>query len=225
MFTLSLCIAALTAGAALAQGQPSNAPKPPNTSQPPNTLQPPSTSQPPATLQTPNTPPPQPPRAGSQRPSPPQQPATGATVIAPAPAAPRRQFQPVNTRVDLSITDQRGGSAPIKRTLSVVVADGMTGSVRSQSEVLAVGSVPLNVDASPELLADGKIRLGLNVQYDWPAPVENAREAPRGTVIKTALHDSLTLILENDKPMIAAQSADPIGDRQVTVEVKATILR
>jgi hypothetical protein len=215
MFTLSLCVAALSAGAALAQGQPSNAPQPPTGSQPPSTLQPPNTPQPQ----------PQPPRAGNQRPSPPQQPATGAAVIAPAPAAPRRQFQPVNTRVDLSITDQRGGSAPIKRTLSVVVADGMTGSVRSQSEVLAVGSVPLNVDASPELLADGKIRLGLNVQYDWPAPIENARDAPRGTVIKTALHDSLTLILENDKPMIAAQSADPLGDRQVTVEVKATILR
>jgi len=201
-FTLSLCVAALTAGTALAQGQPASAPQPPNTVQPQ----------------------PQPPRAGSQRPAPPQQPAPAA-VPAPGPPAPRRQFQAVNTRVDLSITDQRGGSAPIKRTLSVVVADGMTGSVRSQSEVLAVGSVPLNVDASPELLVDGKIRLGLNVQYDWPAPIENARDAPRGTVIKTALHDSLTLILDNDKPMIAAQSADPIGDRQVTVEVKATILR
>jgi hypothetical protein len=198
---LGLCLSTLTVGAALAQGQPPNTPQPVSGPQPASR--------------------PQPARAGNQRPSPPQQPAAAA----PAPAAPRRQFQAINTRVDLSITDQRGGSAPIKRTLTVVVADGMTGSVRSQSEVLAVGSVPLNVDASPELLADGKIRLGLNVQYDWPAPIENARDAPRGTVIKTALHDSLTLILENDRPMIAAQSADPIGDRQVTVEVKATILR
>jgi hypothetical protein len=31
--------------------------------------------------------------------------------------------------------------------------------------------------------------------------------------------------LENGKSMVAAQSADPIGDRQVTVEVKATILK
>jgi hypothetical protein len=58
-----------------------------------------------------------------------------------------------------------------------------------------------------------------------PAPMEAGRDAPRGTVVKTNLRDSVTLILENDKPMIAAQSADPIGDRQVTVEVKATILR
>ena len=33
------------------------------------------------------------------------------------------------------------------------------------------------------------------------------------------------LILENGKTMVVAQSADPVGDRQVTVEVKATILR
>ena len=39
------------------------------------------------------------------------------------------------------------------------------------------------------------------------------------------LHESVPVILENGKPMIAAQSADPIGDRQVTVEVKATILK
>jgi hypothetical protein len=43
--------------------------------------------------------------------------------------------------------------------------------------------------------------------------------------MKTVMHDSVSLILESAKPMIAAQSADPIGDRQVTVEVKATVLR
>ncbi len=78
-----------------------------------------------------------------------------------------------------------------------------------------------------ELLADGKIRLGFNLQYDWPAPIDAADRTPpaRGTVVKTTMHDSVSLILESGKSMIAAQSADPIGDRQVTVEVKATILR
>jgi hypothetical protein len=32
-------------------------------------------------------------------------------------------------------------------------------------------------------------------------------------------------VLESGKPIVAAQSADPVGDRQVTIEVKATILR
>jgi hypothetical protein len=157
-------------------------------------------------------------------PAPPRSATPAAAPAAPAPA-PRRTGQPINVRIDLSINDQRAGSAPIKRTLSMVVADGMAGSIRSQSEVMAVGAVPLNVDVSPDLLADNKIRLTLTLQYDWPAPIEAGRDAPRGTVVKTALRDSVTLILENDKPMIAAQSADPIGDRQVTVEVKATILR
>jgi len=166
--------------------------------------------------QPPPVPAPAPPRSAT--------PAAAPAVPAPVPP-PRRTGQPINVRIDLSINDQRAGSAPIKRTLSMVVADGMAGSIRSQSEVLAVGPVPLNVDVSPDLLADNKIRLNLTLQYDWPAPVEAGRDTPRGTVVKTALRDSVTLILDNDKPMIAAQSADPIGDRQVTVEVKATILR
>ena len=149
------------------------------------------------------------------------------TAIAPTP---RREGQPVNIKIDFTITDQRGGAPAIKRTLTMMVADERTGSIRSQSAVFQVGDVPLNIDASPSLLTDGKIRLGFNLQYDWPAPIEGQptspeRPLPRGTVIKTQLHDSVTLILESGKPMVAAQSADPIGDRQVTVEVKATVLR
>jgi hypothetical protein len=146
----------------------------------------------------------------------------------PAPAAARREGQPVNIKIDFTITDQRGSAPAIKRTLTLIVADERTGSIRSQSSVFQVGDVPLNVDASPSLLTDGKIRLGFNLQYDWPAPLDAANpttQPPRGTVIKTALHDSVMLILESGKPMIAAQSADPIGDRQVTVEVRATVLR
>ena len=159
------------------------------------------------------------PRASTEQPK--QPPPSTAVVV------PRRVGQPVNVKVEFTLTDQRGGGPAVKRTLTIVVADAQTGSVRSQSDVMAVGAVPLNVDTSPELLADGKIRLGFNLQYDWPAPIDAADRTPppRGTVIKTTMHDSVSLILESGKSMIAAQSADPIGDRQVTVEVKATILR
>ena len=37
--------------------------------------------------------------------------------------------------------------------------------------------------------------------------------------------ESLALILDSGKPMLVTQSADPVGDRQVMVEVKATILK
>ena len=143
----------------------------------------------------------------------------------------RREGQPVNVKVEFTLTDQRtGGAAPVKRTVSMVVADGRTGQIRSVSEVIGIsgGNVPLNIDASPDLLTDGKIRLGFNLQYDWPAPLEQTDRGgalARGTVTKTAMHDSATLIVESGKSMVAAQSADPIGDRQVMVEVKATVLR
>jgi hypothetical protein len=166
----------------------------------------------------------QPPAAAQPRMTPPP---AAPTAVAPTPPnTPRREPQPINIKVDITLSDQRGGAAPIKRTVSVVVADGFSGLIRSQSEVMQVGPVPLNIDVNPTLLADGKVRVGINLQYDWPAPMESSSTPPaRGTVVKTALHDTLALILESGKPMIAAQSADPIGDRQVTVEVKATVLR
>jgi hypothetical protein len=140
----------------------------------------------------------------------------------------RREGQPVNIKVDFTLTDQRTGGAAVKRTVSVVVADGRTGQIRSQADVFGIsGGVPLNIDTAPELLPDGKIRLGFTVQYDWPAPLDqpDRNPPPRGTLMKTAMHDSATLIVESGKTMTAAQSADPVGDRQVTVEVKATVLR
>jgi hypothetical protein len=181
--------------------------------------QPPASTPPPG--QTPrNAQPPTPaPRADQPSPAP--------VARTPAPAVPRREGQPVNVKVEFTLTDQRGGAAAAKRTVTVVVADGRNGFIRSSSDVVGVaGGVVLNIDANPELLADGKIRLGCNLQYDWPPPLEQAdRSIPRGTVMKTVMHDMVSLILESGKPMVAAQSADPIGDRQVTVEVKATVLR
>jgi hypothetical protein len=160
------------------------------------------------------TPPPAEPRSATP---------TAAAPAAPQPERPRREGQPVNIRIDLTLTDQRGGAQPIKRTVTVIAADGYTGSIRTQSQVIQVGPVPLNVDASPTLIADGKIRLSINLQYDWPAPSETG--GPRGTVVSTSLHDQLMFIVESGKAMIVAQSADPVGDRQVTVEVKATVMR
>jgi hypothetical protein len=155
-------------------------------------------------------------------PPPPAPPVAGIMI-----PSPRRNAQPVNVKIEFTLTDQRAGGPPVKRTLSVIVADQHTGQIRSQSDILGIGGgLPLNVDTTPELLTDGKIRVGFSLQYDWAlANDADARTPPRGTVMKTAMHDSVSLILESGKAMVAAQSADPVGDRQVTVEVKATILR
>lgn len=176
-------------------------------------------AQPPASTPAPGRSQPGAPRADQPGPAP--------VARTPTPPAPRREGQPVNVKVEFTLTDQRGGAPAVKRTVTVVVADGRNGFIRSSSDVIGVsGGVVLNIDAGPELLADGKIRLGCNLQYDWPAPLDQTERSPaRGTVIKTVMHDMVSLILESGKPMVAAQSADPIGDRQVTVEVKATVLR
>jgi hypothetical protein len=160
-------------------------------------------------------------------PAAPAAPVPPAMLAEPTPPRPRREGQAINVRVDVTLTDQRGGAPPIMRTLTVIAADGYTGSLRTQSAVFGMNvPVPLNVDASPTLLADGKIRLAVNLQYDWPAaPSDGNSNTTRGTVTSSSVRDQLVMILESGKSMIVAQSADPVGDRQVAVEVKATILK
>jgi hypothetical protein len=152
-------------------------------------------------------------------------PAAAPAPAAPPPPPPRRAGQPLNVKVDVTISDQMSAAASaMKKTVSVVTGDSMNGFIRSNANYSEVGQVPLNVDAEPEILADGKIRLRLNLQYDLPV-ARQAEPGAGGALRKTELRENLALILENGKPIIAAQSADPVGDRQVTVEVKATILR
>jgi hypothetical protein len=39
------------------------------------------------------------------------------------------------------------------------------------------------------------------------------------------MNQSVTVLLESGKPLVITQAADPVSDRKVTVEVKATVLR
>jgi len=160
------------------------------------------------------------------------QPAAGQPATAPAPpnaatAPPRRQGQPVNVKVDVTISDQRGGTAALKKTVSVVTGDAMSGFIRSTASYTNLGDVPLNVDIEPELLTDGKIRVRVNLQYDLPGSVTGqTTETPgAGTLRRTQIRENLAVILESGKSVTVAQSADPVGDRQVTIDVKATVLR
>jgi hypothetical protein len=144
-------------------------------------------------------------------------------------SAPRRDGQPVNIRVEATITDQQSGSSPTRKTISVVVADAANGSVRTLSafQNSSIGIVPLNMDAETTLLPDGKLRLSLRLQYDLPSPVMLGRPAggEERQPNKTSITEALNVVLENGKSMVVAQSADPVSDRQVVLEVKATVVR
>ena len=82
-------------------------------------------------------------------------------------------------------------------------------------------NVPLNLDANPTILANGKIRLNCSIQYNAALAAPNDRDPRVGTDIK----QNLVLILESGKSLVVSQATDPISDRRVTVEVTATILR
>jgi hypothetical protein len=165
-----------------------------------------------------------PPRARTAAPNPDAPPPPTTAAVAPQP--PRREGQPINVKVDVTITDQHGnGATAIKKTVSVVTGDSMSGFIRSNAYYQDLGPVPLNIDTEPQILSDGRIRLRVNLQYDLPTTRAGEPPTPGGGLRKTELRENLALILESGRAVVAAQSADPVGDRQVTVEVKATILR
>lgn len=129
---------------------------------------------------------------------------------------------PINVRVDVKITDERPGLAPITKMLGVTVADGESGMVRSTTEATFGGqaqfrSVPLNVDARPRLEGN-RIRLRLSLEYKFVDPADG----------KAATHhvsEHLSLMLESGRTVRAAESADPLTDRKVSLDVTATVLK
>jgi hypothetical protein len=169
--------------------------------------------------------------AAPAAPATPAAPAVSAVPPPPPPPAPpgppRREGQPINVKVELNITEDGGTGAPIKKSVTAVVADGYNGFVRQQgiaqeSQRAAIRSVPLNLDAFPVILPNGKIRLTCSIQYTSSGTAGSAPvEGRTGTDIK----QNLVLNLESGKPLVISQGTDPIGERRVTVEVTATILK
>ena len=159
-------------------------------------------------------------------------PAPVLAPVAPAapapPQAPRREGQPINVRVELTITETAAGAPPIKKTVVAVVGDGYFGSVRGQAVAQPASPgvpierlvAPLNLDARPEILPGGKIRLSCTIQY------QSSQRVTQDRAINTDIKQNLVLNLESGKALVISETADPIvADRNVVVEVKATILK
>ena len=165
--------------------------------------------------------PPLPPEPG-QAPQPP--PAPQAKAPPPPAPLPKPPGLPINVKIELTITDQLGTSAPVQKTVSLVVADRQSGMIRSEGVMPGYGGVMLNVDAEAFIVpqADGKIQARIGLAYDLIDPKASATERQSQ---KTQIRENLTTVLESGKPMILSQSADPVTDRKVTVEAKATIMK
>src|SRR5688572_25707872 len=118
------------------------------------------------------------PPAPSPKPVKPRPVPVAPEVVTPAPAETRRMVevapapparnQPINVRVDITISEQRGKAAPNRKLLSIIAADGFRNAIRSQESFSPPPiEVPLNVDVLANILTEmqkstGKIRLGLN---------------------------------------------------------------
>jgi len=140
---------------------------------------------------------------------------------------PRFVLTLTNVQIELTLTDQAGAAVPDKKTVSMVVSSGNWGKIRSTGNVRPAGETPLivqlDVDARPFVSVDGPIQLELTLNYSPPGAQtpdkDNARARP------TSINQSLTVVLQSGKPLVISQAADPVNDRKVIVEVKATVLK
>jgi hypothetical protein len=132
-----------------------------------------------------------------------------------------------NVQIELTLTDQIGTNPAEKKTVSMIASSGSWGKIRSTGNSRPAGETPvivqLDVDARPFVSVDGPIQLELTLNYSPPAAqmpdMDNARAR------RTSINQSLTVILQNGKPLVVSQAADPVNDRKVLVEVKATVLK
>ncbi len=131
--------------------------------------------------------------------------------------------QTVNVRIELTITDQRGEATPITKTVSMIASDRSWSRIRTQGDVrtpTGFRPVILNVDARPWLVRENRARVELTIEY---RPVAAEADTEKSTTPN--INESLAVILEDGKPMLISQSADPVTDRKVKVEAKVSILR
>ena len=183
--------------------------------------------------------PPSPARAVAQQPPRPVLPAP-APREAPPPATPRPQQppppperseppgQPVNIKLDITITDQPGPGEPVRKEVTMTVADGQSANIRTSGRQRVTGGgdypVSINVDAQPALTRDGSIRLRLAIEY-LPRPNADRPQAEVQTFQMSALNERIGVILQNGKPLVISQAADPGSDRRISVELRATVLK
>jgi hypothetical protein len=132
-----------------------------------------------------------------------------------------------NIKLDLVLTDNYTGS-PVKKTVTMIMSSGRSGQIRTTNQVGGF-DVELNVDAQastrnnvPGYVGPVQIYTSITVQY-MPAPTPDTSN--RGPSKPAGLHQSISFALVDGKPMLISQSADPVTDRKVTLEVTATVLK
>jgi hypothetical protein len=124
-----------------------------------------------------------------------------------------------NVKLELAISDTYNG-APSSKTVSIVIANGSSGAVRTQNRLPDGSPVYLNIDAQARVFGGGVISVVMTFQYTpaQPAQGEN-RQRPAD------LEEHVSVLLQDGKSTVVSQSADPATDRKVTAQITATIVR
>ncbi len=125
------------------------------------------------------------------------------------PAQGRTRWEPPSQNVRLDVTIIDTGDQTAKKVVSMLVADGDNGRIRSGNN-----QGVLNVDGRPQVATDGRVYVSITIEY-----------TPDRATNTTTLNESITLVLAAGKPTLISQSADPGSDRRVSVEVTATIVK
>lgn len=157
--------------------------------------------------------------ASARQTTPSQQPAETPAAKAPSPPMARH-----NVKLEVRILDQPEGAEPVRRNITMILADRRPGRVRTGGNALVGGSridVALNVDATASILDDNRINVDLVLDY---APRPAGTSATNGSH-PARLSQRLTTLIVPGKPMVMSEASDPITERLITVEVTATILK
>ena len=219
-------LAATPAVAVFAQ-QPTTPPPParitaPSTPAPtPSTMRPPETAAPAMTapaLPQGQTPPGQTPPSGRAPQA--STPRPGGPPNAPGSA--QRVVTLQNVKVDVTISDSISADVQNKKAVSVIIADGHSGQVRSTSREGII-----NIDARPSIRQDGRIYLQLTLEYRPELTTQQYKQLQESAamVARNSYSESLVIMVADGRAMVVSQSADPTSDRKVSVEVTASVLK
>lgn len=138
--------------------------------------------------------------------------------------APRPRGQLANVRVDVTVTDQTGTGPAATKTMTLTVADGESAMIRNETEMKTsdgLRSAPFSVDVRAVIDGD-RVRLDVGLDYQV---LDSASTHTPGPPTRALFKGRQALVLESGKPLVISQSSDPMSDRKVTVEVRATIIR
>lgn len=120
-----------------------------------------------------------------------------------------------NIKLEVNIADSLTADSSTRKTVSMLIADGRNGQVRSQGGVDGV----INIDARPTVHRDGRIFLQLTMEYKPELPNQQTAGNPR----LTTFSESLALMLQDGVAIVASESSDPRSDRKVTVTIRAAV--